>query len=588
LLYRRIRGTSRRVGGTPSFGPEADFLIEASPPGSNNGGRAADPHREGLALDSSPRILHGAWEVGPPTPTFRFHPPEGKTVFHEARDLRTGRPVTVTFFRPPWSRDPDVRRAARFGVEQLRRLDSRYVVKVLDVIDEEDVLALVTEPLPGENLRRRIRYRAVTFTEAEVVRLLRELAEGLAHAHERGVVFGNVKPTNVDLTADGEARLVALPKPPFEFSSFLAAAAYLGHAGFVAPEVLLGATAGPAADVYGLGITAYELVGGNPEAGGTGNLATDLDAMVRREWAPPADLVEGIDRRLSDLILRCLERDPCKRFASAGEVARELERLPARHTSLISQTRLIQIVTSTFPAPLASLARGGGREDHLAAQKDRLLAQMHGLVCYLGFLAALSLQRGLDRELLRPSLGHWVGLVREALSRDAVGWPFCEFRPHLAAPRDVLGLLDELVRLRNRVAHGPAPDEEDDLYDWVSQAREAVGRLYKGLLFLARYALLVVEDLDYVGGQFSLRVRRLEGTGGPGPAVTLSLPQPYGKGKVYFASADLTRLLCLDPYVLLARCPRCSQAELFFYVATKGASRSYATPDRGHAWSCPA
>ena len=95
-----------------------------------------------------------------------------------------------------------------------------------------------------------------------------------------------------------------------------------------------------------------------------------------------------------------------------------------------------------------------------------------------------------------------------------------------------------------------------------------------------------MEDLDYVGGQFLLTVRRLEGAGSAGQPLPVTLPQPYTKGKVYFTSADFSRMVCLDPFIVLARCPLCTQRELFFYVSTHGRERRYVTPDRGHGWTC--
>src|SRR5262249_31055593 len=130
------------------------------------------------------------------------------------------------------------------------------------------------------------------------------------------------------------------------------------------------------------------------------------------------------------------------------------------------------------------------------------------------------------------------------------------------------------------------PQEGAVLHDWVRDTSRWIRQLYRNLLFLARYALVSVEDMDYVGGQFRYTVRRLEGAGTPAVPFQVSLPQPYGRGKVYFASADFSRLVCLDPFVMLACCPLCGQTELFFYSSTYDHERRYVTPDRGHTWSC--
>jgi hypothetical protein len=146
--------------------------------------------------------------------------------------------------------------------------------------------------------------------------------------------------------------------------------------------------------------------------------------------------------------------------------------------------------------------------------------------------------------------------------------------------------LRKLVQRRNEVSHAATPEEGTILNTWVRETSDLIRRLYRNLLFLARYSLVSIDDMDYRSGQFQYTLRRLEGAGNPAPPFPVSLPQPYSRSKVYFASADFSRMLCLEPFVLLARCPLCSQMELFFYTSTHDRDRRYVTPDRGHTLSC--
>ncbi len=538
-------------------------------------------------MGNPPSLLKGVWEVGPPTRTYLLRPPRGKAITHVGRDARTGEPVAVVLLRPPWNRNRGVRDDYLHGVAQLRRLDHPHVVKVLDVVAEDDVFALVTEPLLGDNLHRHVTYRAVTVSEAEVVRIMRQVTSGLEHAHGRGVVFGNVKPTNIELAPDGTAKLFALPKRPHQFVSFLEAAAYLGYPLYNAPEVLRCEPVTERTDVYGLGITAYEMIVSTVTQALTGNLATDFSRVASQAWPEPAEGVEEIDPLLNQVVARCLRLDPAGRYGSAAEVLADLDRVKGKSSPLISPQRLLEIVGTAFPAPLASLAKALERDDHLVAQKDKLLNQAGGLANYLGFLAAASLGGPLPDTFARPSLGHWVGLVRQAFAADGVGWPFTELkaRPDFG---ELLKGLDEVVRLRNSVAHAANPEEGAVLHEWVGRMGAEVRRLYKGLLFLPNYSLVAVEDLDFRDGRFVLGVRRLDGAGEPGPVVPVEAAEPRTRGRVYFAAADLGRMTSLHPWVVLARCPLCQQRELFFYVSTKGQEVHYVTPDRGHHWACPA
>jgi hypothetical protein len=534
-------------------------------------------------MSSPPRILKGTWEVGPLAGVYRRRGPTTRIAYYDGLDRRSGKPVTLILMRPPWNRNPDMRREMLYGIEQLRRLDHPGIARVLDTLDDEEV-GYVTEPISGGSVYHALFTKAAIFTETEVVRVLSAVADAVRHAHSRGVIFANLKPTNVRVESDGVVKCYALPKEPHQFRSFLDSAWYLGHVVYYAPEFLRCQPLDERTDVYGLGITAYEMMVSRMPSHSSGNLGRILEAIVTEEWPAPADLVEGIDGALNQVIVRCLRKDRDQRFASADEVLRALKGVKGKPRALIGSERLQEIVTTAFPAPLAILAKALAREDHLSTQKDKLLNQINGLVRYLGFLAAHSLGVPLADRLLRPALGHWTSLIGEAL--DGPGWPFSEFRDLIPHRSEFLDCLQGLVQRRNAVSHGALPEEGTVLHDWVRETAGLVRQLYRSLLFLTRYSLVVIEDMDYVNGQFRYTVRRLEGAGPPESPVPVNLNQPYGRGKVYFATSDFSRLLCLEPFVALARCPLCGQNELFFYVSAHGNERRYSTPDRGHTWSC--
>jgi hypothetical protein len=282
-----------------------------------------------------------------------------------------------------------------------------------------------------------------------------------------------------------------------------------------------------------------------------------------------------------------LQKNPADRYPSAAAVGEELARIRGKASCLISPHRLLEIASAVFPAPLAGLALAVEREDHLLAQRDKLLNQAGGFINYLGFLAAAARDGVLPGEFARPSLGHWVGLVRQGLRSPEPAWPLAEIRAQLADVGDFLQGLDELVQLRNELAHAAAPEEGPALHSWVQRMSASARRVSRSLLFLARYSLVAVEDMDYRDGRFLLSLRRLDGAGPAPPLITAALPEPYTRGQVYFATGDFARMRSLHPWVVLARCPLCSQRELFFYVAARRGELVYVTPDRGHSWSCP-
>ncbi|MFO0949954.1 MAG: serine/threonine-protein kinase [Isosphaeraceae bacterium] len=533
----------------------------------------------------NPFRVSGRWKIGARTSTFLLRPPGGKVVTHEGWDLETGERVGIQLLRPPWDQNPNVRRDYQHGAGLLRRLDHPNVVKVGDLIDADGLFGLVTEPLSGDNLYRQIRYGGKVPREDEVVRLLLQIASGLEHAHERGVIFGNLKPTNVEVVQDGAAKIFALPKPPHVFTSFLDAADYLGYPVYNSPEMLRCEPLDERTDVYGVGVCAYEMIVSQLPQQTGGNLAAELRAVAANEWPAPSEIVGSIDRLLNKVVVRCLQKDPGRRYPSAAELIKDLKRIQAGPTPLISSKRLLEIVTGAFPGPLATLAEALGRDDHMLAQKDKLLNVTNGLINYLGFIAAAG--RPLGREYSRPTLGHWVGLLREATQGDgAAAWPLEELRGDRAGVRDLLDALNEVVSLRNRMVHAPAPEEGAVLHDWVGRMTSRIYDLYKSLLFLANHALVVVEDLDYREDGFRVTLRRLNGLAGQEAVFTVTCSQPYTKGRVYLAAADGSRFASLHPWVIYAKCPLCFQRELFFYTSAEEGRAHFVTADRGHTWSC--
>jgi len=532
-------------------------------------------------------LVKGNWRIGPPTRSYLLRPTAGKSLAHEGQNLQTGEAVGILLLRPPWHQNPRVRADYLHGAALLRRLDHPHVVKIHDIIDDEDLFGIVCEPLSGTNLHRHARYGSVIPTEAEVARIMFEIASGLQHAHERGVRFGNLKPTNVEIFPDGTAKLFAFPKPPHQFTSFLDAADYLGYPVYHAPESLRCEPIDERTDIYGLGICVYEAIVSQLPPQMNGNLGVELRTLATREWPAPAEIVEEIHPLLNKIVVRCLQKDPAKRYPSVAELLKDLKRVQGSSAPLISSARLLEVITGAFPAPLAALAQALERDDHLLAQKDKLLNLANGLISYLGFLAAQGQNKPLTREYARPSLGHWVGLLRQALQGDdPVGWPLDEFRRQRANSAELLKTLNEVLRLRNRMAHAPAPEEGALLHDWVKQMTACIRRLYKGLLALASYSLVVIEDLDFQGDHFVVSLRRLDGIGEHAAVVPITSTQPYTKGRVYLAAADGSRLIPLYPWVAFARCPLCFQRELFFYVSVEENQAHYVTADRGHSWSC--
>ena len=147
----------------------------------------------------------------------------------------------------------------------------------------------------------------------------------MAEAHRQGIVHRDLKPANILLTPDGAPKIAdfGLAKLLDVESGLTRTDSVLGTPSYMAPEQAEGKTedVGPAADVYALGAILYELLTGRPPFRGATVLET-LEQVKTAEPVPPSRLVPGLPRDLETICLKCLQKDPAKRYASADGAGR--------------------------------------------------------------------------------------------------------------------------------------------------------------------------------------------------------------------------------------------------------------------------
>jgi len=240
---------------------------------------------------------------------------------YRADDLKLGQPVALKFLPADVERDPDARARLLAETRHARSIAHPNVCRVYDVGDIDARPFLTMEYIDGEDLASLLR-RIGRLPAAKAVEIAQQLCAGLAAAHERGVLHRDLKPANVMIDGRGQARITDFGLA-VETRAVGEARDFAGTVAYMAPERLHGAPATVQSDIYALGLILYETCTGKPP----------FKAQTFEEWrlahdsstpTPPTELSGDVDPAVERVILRCLEKDPAKRPASATHVAAAL------------------------------------------------------------------------------------------------------------------------------------------------------------------------------------------------------------------------------------------------------------------------
>jgi Tol biopolymer transport system component len=253
----------------------------------------------------------------------------GMATVYLAEDLRHHRQVAIKVLRPDLAATLGPDRFLR-EIEVAAKLHHPHILPLYDSGEADGFLFYVMPYESGHSLRERL-VKETELPVPEVVRLLRDVADALTHAHEHGLVHRDIKPENVLLsgrhamvTDFGVAKAVSDATGRQKLTTIGVA---LGTPAYMAPEQ---AAADPhidqRADIYALGVVGYELLTGRPPFTGLTPQAI-LAAQVTQEPTPITELRPTVPAELAALVMRCLAKKPADRFQTAAELLPILELL---------------------------------------------------------------------------------------------------------------------------------------------------------------------------------------------------------------------------------------------------------------------
>src|ERR1700733_4034636 len=341
----------------------------------------------------------------------------GMGIVYKARDKETGDIVALKVLRADVAADPKMQENLRKEVRLARKVTHKNVCRIHEFNRSEGHTYISMEFVEGKSLQVWLQQNG-RLPWNEVVKIAKQICAGLGEAHAQGIVHRDLKPANIMIDASGAAKIMDFGIARPAQVAVQMTSTMIGTPAYMAPEQVSGRGVDGRTDIYAVGLLLYSMVTSSEAFEGDAPLAVALKQL--REYPTPArEVVPGLSAQAEAIIVRCIQKDPAKRFQSMDELAAALTDAPQVMVKTQEMLKTQPLMQTQAPAQTQELLKTQSLEKTQAlakapARNIGLELEKLGVAAYRGVLAGVNDVRG------RLSQSNWEVLQSKKKQRILV------------------------------------------------------------------------------------------------------------------------------------------------------------------------